>query len=301
VPIDIASYREWDGRARPAPFAAFGIATTMIRRRMQIRIVRIIVFVFLVVSSGLAALVFYLTLTGHGGDPRIQNQIRQLGFENVNLLAVLNRLFDAVVGGWAFLLAALVGAPVIAEDRRANALPLYFSRPIRHIDYVLGKAMSAAFFLALLLLVPRFTMYLVDIALADFEGTAWNHLPTLLRSCASGGLGVVLLTALSLGVSSLFERPAYAALALLGFGALCAGLAFFLYGVLDNPNMLAFSPFTCVQRIGIDLLPVPISLSGETAEIEKLGVGAAWAGYTAWAALGLLALALRVRRVEVVS
>ncbi|HEX5138406.1 MAG TPA: ABC transporter permease subunit [Planctomycetota bacterium] len=300
MPIDIASYRAWEGRARPAPLAALGIAATTIRRRLRIRIVRIIVFVFLVVSTGAAALVFYGTLTGRG-DPRVQEQIRRFGFENVDVLAILNRLFDIAIGFWAFVLAALVGAPVIAEDRRARALPLYFSRPIGHIDYVLGKAMSAAFFLALLLIVPRIAMYGMDIAFADAKGAAWDHMPTFLRSCAVGALGVALFTSLSLGVSSLFERPAYAALFLLGLGALLSVTSLFLADVLESPGWLALSPYACVHRIAIDLLPVPIGLSDDTAALEKLGIGTAWTGYAAWTALGLFVLTLRVRRVEVVT
>jgi ABC-type transport system involved in multi-copper enzyme maturation permease subunit len=300
VPIDIASYRRWEGRARPTPLAWLGIAATMIRRRLKFKIVRIIVFSFAIISSGLASLVFYLNLQGRG-DPMIQDQIRRLGLENVNLLAILNRLMDTQIALWAFLLAALVGAPVIAEDRRARALPLYFSRPIGHVDYVLGKAASAAFFLALLLILPRVAMYGIEVAFSDVEGVAWRQMPTLLRSCAAGALGVALLTSLSLGASSLFERPPYAALFLLGLGALTAGVAVFLAEVLDDAGWLALSPYSCVHRIAIDLLPVPAGLSDDTAELERLGVRVAWSGFAAWISLALATLVLRVRRVEVVT
>jgi ABC-2 type transport system permease protein len=301
VPIDIASYRRWEGgRARSTPLAALAIASTMVRRRMKFKIVRIIVFAFTLISTGLAALVFYLHLQGQG-DPMIQQQIRQLGFENVNLLAILNRLFDGAIGFWAFLLAAIVGAPVIAEDRRARALPLYFSRPIGHLDYVLGKAASAAFFLALLLILPRVAMYAIEVAFSEAEGVAWRQLPTLLRSCAAGALGVALLTSLSLGVSSLTERPTYAALFLLGLGVITTGVSFFLAEVLDNFDWIAVSPYACVYRLALHLVPVPGALSEDTADFEKFGVPAAWAGLGLWTALGLGALVLRIRRVEVVT
>jgi ABC-type transport system involved in multi-copper enzyme maturation permease subunit len=300
VPIDIASYRRWEGRARPTPFASLGIAATMIRRRMKFKMVRIIVYAFTLLATGLATLIFYFHLEGRG-NPAIQHQIQQLGFENVNLLAVLNRLFDTAIGFWAFLLAALVGAPVIAEDRRARALPLYFSRPIGHLDYVLGKAMSAAYFLALLLILPRVSMYVMEVAFSDAEGTAWRQMPTLLRSCAAGALGVALLTSLSLGVSSMTERPTYAALFLLGLGVLTTGIAHFLAEVLDNRGWLAFSAYACVRRIGLDLLPVPISLSEDTAYLEGLPVRTAWFGLGAWIALGIGTLVARIRRVEVVT
>lgn len=300
MPIDIASYRRWEGRARPTPLAALAIATAMIRRRMKLKMVRIIVYAFTLLSTGLAALVFYFYMEGEG-DPAIQQQIRQVGFENVNLLAVLNRLFDGAIGFWGFLLAALVGAPAIAEDRRARALPLYFSRPIGHLDYVLGKALSAAFFLALLLILPRISMYAIEIAFSDAEGVAWRQMPTLLRSCAAGALGVGLLTALSLGVSSLTERPTYAALFLLGLGVLTGGVALFLAGVLDDADWFAAAPYLCVYRVALDLMPVPQGLSADTARFEEFSVSAAWTGLGLWTALSLGTLVVRIRRVEVVT
>ena len=217
----------------------------------------------------------------------------------MNLLAVLNRVFDKQIGFWGFLLAALVGAPLIAEDRRARALPLYFSRPIGHVEYVLGKAASAAFFLCLLLILPRVSMYVINVAFSD--GVAFKQLPTLLRSCADGALGVVLLTSIALGVSSLTERPTYAALFLLGLGVILTGLSHFLAHVLRDPSWLAVSPYACVHRIGLDLLPVPPQLSQDTEFLEKLGVREAWMGFGAWTALGLGTLVARVRRVEVVT
>ncbi len=46
------------------------------------------------------------------------------------------------------------GAGLISDDLRHNALPLYFSRPLRKRDYIGGKFASLAFFLLLLTLAP---------------------------------------------------------------------------------------------------------------------------------------------------
>jgi ABC-type transport system involved in multi-copper enzyme maturation permease subunit len=299
VPIDIASYRRWEGRARPSPLAALAIASTMVRRRMRVRFVKLILWAFTLVPSVIGGLVFYFTLQGTG--PISERQLEELGLKDVNLLAVLNQFFDKIVGFWAMLLAALVGAPLIAEDRRAHALPLYFSRPIGHIEYVVGKAASAAFFLAMLLVLPRICMYGVEVAFSEAEGVARGQLPTLLRSCATGALGVGVLTSIALGVSSLTERPTYAALFLLGIGAVTSGLAFHLSGALRDATWLAISPTACIQRIGMDLIEVPAQLRTDLRYLEKLAVREAWIGAGAWAGLGLGILVVRVRRVEVVT
>jgi ABC-type transport system involved in multi-copper enzyme maturation permease subunit len=295
VPIDIASYRRWEGRAHPTPLAAFAIASTMIRRRMKIKLVRFIVGAFLFLPSLIASVIFYFGRMS--GD-----MLSSLGggnVKNVNLLAVANQTFDTAIGFWAGLLAALVGAPLIAEDRRAHALPLYFSRPIGHIEYVAGKAMCAASFLACMLLLPRIILYAVDIGLSDAGGSAVAQLPTLLNSCVVGVLGVVIFTAISLGVSSVTERPTYGSLFLIGVIVITTALAFHLR-VLD-PTWLVVSPDACVLRIGMDLVEVPPLPGLAVPIVKELPVGEAWIGFGAWCALGFGVLFLRVRRVEVVT
>jgi ABC-2 type transport system permease protein len=47
----------------------------------------------------------------------------------------------------SMLLVLLVGPSLISQDLRFNALPLYFSRPLRRIDYFFGKlGIIVAFF-----------------------------------------------------------------------------------------------------------------------------------------------------------
>ena len=46
------------------------------------------------------------------------------------------------------ILVLLVGPSLISQDLRFNALPLYFSRPVRRIDYFIGKLGVIAFFSA---------------------------------------------------------------------------------------------------------------------------------------------------------
>lgn len=300
MPIDIASYRRWEGRAQPTPLSAYAIAATMVRRRMRIRLVRWIVSVFSLLATASAAAAFLFTLEGEG-DPYITGQIEAFGLANVNLLAVLNHRLEGTLGWFAILLAALVGAPLIAEDRRAKALPLYFSRPIGHVEYVLGKAASAAFFLALLLVLPRVSMYLVEVAFSGQDGVALRQLPTLLRSLATGGLGIAVLASVALGVSSLTERPTYAALTFLGIAVVASGMSRHLADALRDPDLLVIEPYACVQRIALDLLPVPTQRRPGTEHLETIDVGLAWTGFGIWTALGLFVLVLRVRRVEVVT
>jgi ABC-type transport system involved in multi-copper enzyme maturation permease subunit len=57
----------------------------------------------------------------------------------------------------------LAGAGLIADDLRHNALPLYFSRPLRKRDYGFGKFATLAFFLLILTLVPGLLFILLKL------------------------------------------------------------------------------------------------------------------------------------------
>ncbi|MBO0699991.1 MAG: hypothetical protein J2P46_16455, partial [Zavarzinella sp.] len=51
----------------------------------------------------------------------------------------------------SMIVILLVGPGLISRDLRFNALPLYFSRPLRRIDYFLGKLGIVVTFLGLVL------------------------------------------------------------------------------------------------------------------------------------------------------
>ncbi len=65
---------------------------------------------------------------------------------------------------FSLLLVLLVGPNLVSRDLRFNALPLYFSRPLRRIDYFLGKLGVIGFFLAATVVVPAVVAYLLGVA-----------------------------------------------------------------------------------------------------------------------------------------
>ncbi|AMV36499.1 ABC transporter permease [Planctomyces sp. SH-PL62] len=65
---------------------------------------------------------------------------------------------------FTFLLVMMVGPDLISQDLRFNALPLYLSRPLRRIDYFLGKFGVIAVFLLAVMLIPAVLAYLIGLA-----------------------------------------------------------------------------------------------------------------------------------------
>ena len=65
---------------------------------------------------------------------------------------------------FSMILVLLVGPNLISQDLRYNALPLYFSRPLRRIDYFLGKLGVIVAFLGMVIIVPSLIAYALGLA-----------------------------------------------------------------------------------------------------------------------------------------
>jgi ABC-2 type transport system permease protein len=65
----------------------------------------------------------------------------------------------------AFLLTAAIGARVLVNDLRDNALPLYLSRPLTRVEYILGKAAAIATLTSLVTWVPSLTLVALQASL----------------------------------------------------------------------------------------------------------------------------------------
>jgi ABC-2 type transport system permease protein len=75
----------------------------------------------------------------------------------------------------AFGLTAAIGARVLVNDMRDNALPLYLSRPLTRVEYVLGKAAAIALLTSLVTWVPSLLLFGLQASLdrAWFAANWW--------------------------------------------------------------------------------------------------------------------------------
>lgn len=65
---------------------------------------------------------------------------------------------------FVFLITVYVGAGLIANDRRANALQLYLSKPVTRAEYILGKMTVLATFLLAITWLPAMLLLTLQIA-----------------------------------------------------------------------------------------------------------------------------------------
>jgi ABC-2 type transport system permease protein len=112
----------------------------------------------------------------------------------------------------AMVLILLVGPNLISQDLRYNALPLYLSRPLRRIDYFLGKWGVIVVFLGAVTIVPAVAAYVLGILFSLDAGIVKQTFPLLL---ASVGYGLVIAASagtLILALSSLSRSSRYVAM-----------------------------------------------------------------------------------------
>src|SRR5579872_4263312 len=67
---------------------------------------------------------------------------------------------------FVFFITVYAGAGLIANDRRANALQIYLSKPLTRAEYVFGKLAILVTFLLLVTWVPAMVLLIVQIAFA---------------------------------------------------------------------------------------------------------------------------------------
>lgn len=104
----------------------------------------------------------------------------------------------------AFLLA-MVAAGLVADDRRSGAMELYFSRPLRRRDYVLGKLLAAGLVPAVTLVLPFLLLWVLAVGMAP-PPTAKAMLGLVLPGLVGAVVASVTLTTTVLGCSAIGER-----------------------------------------------------------------------------------------------
>jgi ABC-type transport system involved in multi-copper enzyme maturation permease subunit len=129
---------------------------------------------------------------------------------------------------FVFVITVYVGAGLIANDRRANALQIYLSKPLMRTEYIAGKLAILFTFLCLVTVVPAFLLLLLKIAF-DGNFTFLKNNLFVIPAIVIGGLFQVILASFTmLALSSLSKSARYV-------GILYVGITFFttaMFGAL---------------------------------------------------------------------
>jgi ABC-2 type transport system permease protein len=192
-----------------------------------------------------------------------------------------------------FFITVYAGTGLIANDRRANALQIYLSKPLTRLEYIFGKFSILFVLLLLVTWVPAVLLLVIQVL---FAGSFTFFVKNLFLLPAITIFSLIQVTAVSLAMlalSSLSRSSRYV-------GVLYAGLIFFsqaLYGVVRgitrDTSMAWLSVTFDLQQIGDAVF--------RTAPRFHMPVWSAFAVIALLIATSAFVLERRVRGIEVVS
>ena len=194
---------------------------------------------------------------------------------------------------FVFLVTVTLGAVSIAEDRRANALQIYLSKPLSRFEYIFGKLSVLMAFLLFITWVPAMLLLLVEIVFAGNFTFLVNNAYLVPAITVYSLVEVAMVSTCILALSSLSTNSRFV-------GILYTALIFFsdaLYGVMravtggTSVSWIAFG--NNLAQVGDVIFRVPLRY--ETPWMVSLAVVLALIG------LSVVILERRIRGVEIVA
>jgi ABC-2 type transport system permease protein len=196
---------------------------------------------------------------------------------------------------FVFIMTVMLGSSLIAQDRRANALQIYLSKPLTRAEYIFGKLGILMTFLLLITWLPAVLLLVVEVMFAGTSGLAFLRANVYLFPAITvfALVEVVMVSTSMLALSSLSTNSRFV-------GILYAALIFFsnaLYGVLravTGSSVVSWVSFgNNLAQVGDMIFRVPLRY--QTPWPVSLLMIVALVGLSA------LILERRVRGVEIVA
>jgi ABC-2 type transport system permease protein len=196
-------------------------------------------------------------------------------------------------GVFVFFVTIYVGAGLIANDRRANALQIYLSKPLTRVEYITGKLATLLVFLVGVTWLPAMLLLFIQMLFAGSATFVADNLFLIPAITVVAALQVIVSSLSVLALSSLSKSRRFVSI-------MYAGLVFFtaaIYQILRNitgSSVWAFlSPGDTLSQVGDRIfrittraaMPLPVGL---LAIVVLIGAS-------------LWILERRVRAVEVVA
>jgi ABC-type transport system involved in multi-copper enzyme maturation permease subunit len=196
-------------------------------------------------------------------------------------------------GFFVFVVTIWVGAGLIANDRRANALQLYLSKPLTAAEYVAGKMAILFLFLVLVTWAPAMGLLAVQTLFAGSFTFIRNNAFLLPAITLFSLVQVLLASTTMLALSSLSKSSRFVAVMYAGLIFFTSALFQALRGITGSSGFAWLSPGDALQQLGdaIFRLPPRYDLSPALAALAVIAL---------MVASGVI-LARRVKGVEIVT
>ena len=322
MPIFDQGYQHWDGALSGHAWRWLAITRRGVRTQWEKKATRRAVIAALLPALGLAALLVGWGLFEQQSEllapflPFLRGLPAELreGAKSYRV-PIWTLAFDRFLGVqmfFAMVLVLIVGPDLISQDLRFNAIPLYFSRPLRRIDYFAGKFGVIAVFLGIVTLLPILLAWVLGVAFSLDPGVALDTARLLGASLLSGLIVVGSAGMLMLALSSLSKSSRLVGGMWLGIwiiGRLAAGALIQLVGADWCPMVSYIQNLDRLREALLDTGSALETMSTifqfarrrqETMEAATLGYPWAWSAYVLIGlfVLSMVILSSRVRSLD---
>jgi ABC-2 type transport system permease protein len=280
MPIHDQGYRRFLGRRDGRGNSWLVIASTAVRTMLRNR-----KFLALLVAA-------WLPFLGHAIAIYLS-----ANFQQVAMLQPTASTFREFLGRWqqpfVFFVTIYVGSGLIANDRRANALQIYLSKPLTRVEYIAGKAAALLVFLLFVTWVPALLLLLVQVMFAGSFAFVQKNLFLFPAITVFSFLQVLVATFAMLALSSLSKSSRFVAVMFAGVIMFTNAVQGMLWLLTRSSAASLLSPSASLNQVGDVVFRVAPRY--DTPWALSLGV------VVALVAVSLLVLERRVRGVEVVA
>ena len=153
-------------------------------------------------------------------------------------------------GLFVFFVTIYVGAGLIANDRRANALQLYLSKPMTSAEYIAGKLAILLVFLVSVTLLPAMMLLLTQAIFAGSLTFIRNNI-YLVPAITLFALAQVLLASTTmLALSSMSKSSRFVAVMYAGLFFFTLALFTTLRGITGSTKFAWLAPTASLQQLG---------------------------------------------------
>ena len=194
---------------------------------------------------------------------------------------------------FVFFVTIYAGAGLIANDRRANALQLYLSKPLTRVEYITGKLITLVVFLAGVTWAPAMCLLLLQMMFAGDTAFIRDNLFLIPAITLFSAMQVVVAAVTMLALSSLSKSRRFVSLMYAGIVFFSAAMYQALRGITGSSAWAFMSPEDTFDVIADAVFRIP----GRAA----MPVPAAVAVVVVLIAASIWILERRVRAVEVVT
>ena len=278
MPIHDQGYRRYEGRREAHGHTWLVITRAGIMERLRER-----KFLGLLLFAWLPFLVRSVQLYVASNYP-------QASF--LNATPAMFRDYLSQQGVFVFFITLYVGSGLIANDRRANALQIYLSKPLTRVDYVVGKLATLLIFLTFVTWVPGILLLLMQILFAGSLAFLKAYLFLFPAITVYSAVAVLMSAFTMLALSSLSKSRRFVAVMYAGLIFFTAAMYQALRGITGSRAWLFISPGDVLDVIGNKIF--------RSTEPQNY-FAAALVTVVVLLAASVLVLERRVRGVEVVT